>query len=135
MRPPGVADALQQQHEQQRQQQQHQSCDIRPCMKPCVESGEEHEDEYKDEDENKDGQINVNEGDEEESEEARPGISRRPPPSPSPKELRIHRLTHYPFRSWCPACVAGRAKSWPHQRQQEDEEGGGVPSVSFDYCF
>ena len=138
MRPPGVAGALRQ---RQHLQQQHQRYDIRPCMEPSAESGEGHQDEYKDvtettdENEKSDGQINVNEGDEEESEEARQGISRKPPVSPSPEELRIHRLTHYPFRSWCPACVAGRAKSWPHQRQQEDDDGGGVPSVSFDYCF
>ena len=148
MRPLEVAGALRQRQEQQRQrqhlQQQHQRFDIRPCMEPSAELGERHQEEYKDVtetaettevNEKTDGQINVNEGDEEESEEARRGISRKPPVSPSPEELRIHRLTHYPFRSWCPACVAGRAKSWPHQRRQEDDDEDGVPSVSFDYCF
>ena len=99
----------------------------------------EGEDECKDDEDY--GEVNMNEGDEEqdqeESEEARQVVSRRPPGSPTPEELRVHRLTHYPFRSWCPACVAGRAKSWPHQRRKEEEEEaeGGVPNVSFDYCF
>ena len=125
MRPSGVANAA---HKQQR-------CDVRPCMKPGAETSEEHDEEYKDDGEDEEGQVNMNEGDEEASEEARQGVSRKPPSSPTAEELRIHRLTHYPFRSWCPACVAGRAKSWPHLRQGDDEEEGGVPSVSFDYCF
>ena len=38
--------------------------------------------------------------------------------------MRVHRLTHNPFRSRCPQCVAGRAKSWPHFRQEVDDDGG-----------
>ena len=47
----------------------------------------------------------------EEGEEAREGKTRALPKGPSAEQMRIHRLTHYPFRSWCPQCVAGRAKS------------------------
>ena len=56
------------------------------------------------------------------------------PRAPSAEQMRVHRLTHYPFRSWCPQCVAGRAKSWPHFRQEVDDDGG-VPTICFDYCF
>ena len=127
MRPLGAASAVRGEHRG----------DVRPCVKPFEEKVEEHEEEAKDDEEkknwpNKNGQVNMNEGDEGESEEARQGVSRKPPPSPTAEELRIHRLTHYPFRSWCPACVAGRAKSWPHRRQESDEGIEGVPSVSFD---
>ena len=70
----------------------------------------------------------------EEGEEAREGKTRALPKGPSAEQMRIHRLTHYPFRSWCPQCVAGRAKSWPHFRQEVDEVGE-VPTICFDYCF
>ena len=70
----------------------------------------------------------------EEGEEAREGKTRALPKGPSAEQMRIHRLTHYPFRSWCPQCVAGRAKSWPHFRQEVDEVGE-VPTTCFDYCF
>ena len=36
------------------------------------------------------------------------------------------------FRSWCPQCVAGRAKSWPQFRQEEGDDGG-VQAICF-YC-
>ena len=47
--------------------------------------------------------------------------------------MRVHRLTHYPLRRWCPRCVAGRAKSWPHFRQEVSDDGG-VPNICFDHC-
>ena len=70
----------------------------------------------------------------EEGEEAREGKTRALPKGPSAEQVRIHRLTHYPFRSWCPLCVAGRAKSWPHFKQEVDEVGE-EPTKCFDYCF
>ena len=48
--------------------------------------------------------------------------------------MRVHRLAHYPFRSWCHQCVAGGAKSWPHFRQEVSDDGG-APTICFDYCF
>ena len=36
--------------------------------------------------------------------------TRRIPHGPSAEEIRLHRITHCPYRSWCPKCVAGRAK-------------------------
>eukprot|EP00973_Karenia_brevis_P086851 12045803-Karenia_brevis.AAC.1 len=29
----------------------------------------------------------------------------RTPKSPTPEEYRHHRLTHIPYRDWCPHCV------------------------------
>ena len=70
----------------------------------------------------------------EEVEEAREGKTRTLPKGPAAEQIRVHRLTHCPFRSWYPQCVAGRAKSWPHFRQEVDDDGG-VPTICFDYCF
>ena len=66
--------------------------------------------------------------------EARPIKSRGLPKGPSEEEKRAHRVTHYPFRSWCPVCVAGRAKNYPHLRGNPKEERE-FPEISFDYCF
>ena len=63
-----------------------------------------------------------------------PVFSRAMPKGPSEEERRRHRVTHYPFRSWCPECVAGRAKSYPHKRREESSDSG-YPEISFDYCF
>jgi hypothetical protein len=66
-------------------------------------------------------------------EEGREVRNRRPARGPTAEELRVHRLTHWPFRSWCPDCVAGRAKDWGHpQREKKERE---VPTVHLDYCF
>ena len=74
------------------------------------------------------------EDDEVEDEERRPVFVRNLPKGPSEEEMRKHRATHYPFRSWCPWCVAGRAKNWPHRRAQSSEEGE-FPEICFDYAF
>ena len=42
--------------------------------------------------------------------EAREGKTRALPKGPSEEQMRVHWLTHYPFRNWCPQCVAGRAE-------------------------
>ncbi len=52
---------------------------------------------------------------------------------PSDKEVEDHERTHLPFRSWCPHCVMGRAKSHPHWKQ--DKEKTGVPVISLDYYY
>ena len=61
-----------------------------------------------------------------------------PRPLPSPKlpsqsEVEFHNLTHVPYRSWCPFCVAARRKNDAHRSQDgEDRE---VPLLCSDYCF
>ena len=49
-----------------------------------------------------------------EQEEARKPMIRRAPREPTKQEIDDHDATHLPFRSWCPMCVAGKAKHWPH---------------------
>ena len=44
---------------------------------------------------------------EKESEEAKPPEVLRDPGAPTPREIEEHNVTHMPFRSWCPHCVAG----------------------------
>ena len=47
----------------------------------------------------------------EEGEEAREGKTRALQRGHSAEPMRIYWLTHFPFESWYPQCVAGRAKS------------------------
>ena len=70
----------------------------------------------------------------EEEYEARPAKKMRDPGAPTEEEIQAHNITHMPFRAWCPACVAGKAKGRPH-RQGEEEEKKGVPQIVFDYGF
>ena len=93
----------------------------------------EDEDEEEVEDSREDGLFGQEE-EIEEVEEAREGKTRALPKGPSEEQMRVHRRTHYPLRSWCAQCVAGRAKSWPHFRQEVSDDGG-VPTICFDYCF
>ena len=37
------------------------------------------------------------------------------------EEWKSHRLTHLPYRSWCPECVAGKAVDDAHRRRHEVE--------------
>ena len=60
-------------------------------------------------DDNAEGEISEQDGTE--SPEIK---ARRIPKGPSKEEKRLHDLTHVPFRSWCPKCVAGRACRGPH---------------------
>ena len=59
--------------------------------------------------------------------------SRPMPKGPTGEERRKHRLTHYPFRSWCPVCVAGKSKDFPHRRREEEQRE--FPELSLDYAF
>jgi hypothetical protein len=68
--------------------------------------------------------------------EARRPVSRRAPVAPTAKEIAEHDLVHLPFRSWCPCCVAGKAKHWPHFKKSQEEKGEDrVPSIHMDYWF
>ena len=53
---------------------------------------------------------------------------------PSEWEQSQHRLTHLPFKSWCPSCLAHRARSDKHERSGESHSGP-VPTISFDFFF
>ncbi len=67
---------------------------------------------------------------EEEGQEAK---VRREEELPSKEEVRKHMATHVPFRSWCPFCVAGKAKNNQHRKQEKEDER--IPTVSVDYMY
>ena len=70
-------------------------------------------------------------------EEGEEAVRLRTLPSPTPpsrQEMLEHNLTHWPFRSWCKHCVAGKAKANRHSPSGGLAESE-VPVVSFDYMF
>ena len=56
------------------------------------------------------------------------------PTPPSRQEMLEHNLTHWPFRSWCKHCVAGKAKASGH-RSTGNTSASEVPIISMDYAF
>eukprot|EP00973_Karenia_brevis_P032584 4498003-Karenia_brevis.AAC.1 len=56
-------------------------------------------------------------GDEEGSEEARVPRTATTPKDPTPEEYRAHRITHLPYRAWCPHCVRAKKRNNPHTRR------------------
>jgi len=52
---------------------------------------------------------------------------------PTKAEVEDHRLTHLPFRSWCPFCVKGRGVESGHYRAERDKDA--IGEVHLDYCF
>eukprot|EP00971_Amphidinium_carterae_P227707 4516668-Amphidinium_carterae.1 len=40
----------------------------------------------------------------------------RQPPQPTKKEQEEHRLTHMPYKSWCPICVKAKGQPTHHRR-------------------
>ena len=72
------------------------------------------------------------EADEGEEEGAVPRRVLPDPGQPTQSQLEDHRIDHYPFRSWCPGCVAGRATGEQHRARKGDRA---VPVVSFDDMF
>ena len=74
---------------------------------------------------------------EELEEEAEPKRLAPSPTLPSAAEIEDHRTTHFPYRSWCPHCVAGRALGerrgaqpldWQYKRHL-------ISIVSMDYFY
>lgn len=56
----------------------------------------------------------------------------RIPTTPSETERRDHKLTHVPFRAWCPHCVAGKAKDPAHCSLARSHDG--LPKAFLD-CY
>ena len=54
------------------------------------------------------------------------------PLMPRDAEVREHKLTHLPFRSWCRHCVRGRGKEMPHFKTKDER---GVPEFHLDFAF
>eukprot|EP00973_Karenia_brevis_P032750 4520451-Karenia_brevis.AAC.1 len=78
-------------------------------------------------------EVEVVEEDFEEAKSARPVNT---PKTPTPEEYRIHRLTHLPYRSWCPHCVRGKKRNPSHRTtHKEGDNKRGIPVISMDYTF
>ena len=92
--------------------------------------GEQHgEPEHQDSDEGSDPDLD-------EPPEAADAGRRRVDPLPSVEEQRLHRVTHMPYRSWCPHCVAAAANDHPHRRVPRPEAVRlPVPEVHWDFFF
>ena len=59
----------------------------------------------------------------------------RSPKEPTKQEILEHSVTHVPYRSWCPHCVAAAAKSTPHRKSDEGNDEKCVPCLHADYWF
>ena len=55
------------------------------------------------------------------------------PTLPSKKKVDFRNLTHIPYRSWCPFCVAARRKNDAHKSSTGEKRT--VPLLCADYCF
>ena len=64
----------------------------------------------------------------------KPGVARGlpSPNEPTDEERAEHNLTHWPFRIWCPYCVAGKRHNSPHCRVPTPRK---IPLLSADYGF
>jgi len=60
-------------------------------------------------------------------------VVRRPPAAPTQEEIRAHEVAHEPYRSWCPACVAGRGRAEYHWRKDRSQDS--IPSFGVDYGY
>ena len=56
----------------------------------------------------------------------------RSPPTPTQQEIDEHRVSHLPYRSWCPECVEAFGRERGHRRQEESRS---IPLVSCDYMY
>ena len=71
-------------------------------------------------------------GEEEGSEERKINV-KIPVVTPSKEEVRRHRLTHCPCRSWCEECVCGAANMEAHRARSEPLIS--IPEIHSDYAF
>ena len=52
---------------------------------------------------------------------------------PTQEDIDEHNLDHAQFRSWCPHCIKGRAKSYPHLTKKNKDRDN--PIINIDYAF
>ena len=71
----------------------------------------------------------------EEGEEAREVRAPPIPETPSREQVLLHRLTHRPFRSWCPHCVRGKGRADQHRRSRQKDDNPDIPKLASDYFF
>ena len=53
------------------------------------------------------------------------------PGQPTAEQLELHRLTHWPYRSWCKWCVMGRGRGAPHTASSSCT----IAIIGLDYFF
>ena len=56
------------------------------------------------------------------------------PKVPTAAEIMAHNITHLPYRSWCPHCVAARRPNSHHARSKTEDRKAS-PLLVADYCF
>ena len=64
------------------------------------------------------------------------GVQRCELPSPympTISEVRQHKMTHLPYRSWCDECVEAFAREWPHLHR-EHPNGRTIAVIHMDYA-
>ena len=71
----------------------------------------------------------------EEGEEARAVHAPPIPDTPSKEQVRQHRLTHRPFRSWCPHCIRGKGRSDQHRQSSQKDLHTEIPKIASDYFY
>ena len=54
------------------------------------------------------------------------------PVNPTAAEVDLHNLTHIPYRSWCPHCIACRKPNTPNFSSRSEKN---IPLLVADYCF
>ena len=59
----------------------------------------------------------------------------RSPGNPTVQEREDHELTHWPYRSWCEACVKARATGQQHRTMKGEYAESTVARVLMDYGF
>ena len=68
-----------------------------------------------------------------EAEEAEPLRIAPSPKQPTSAEVELHRITHWPYRSWCEECVKGRGLG--EQRGRHVGRAHSIPIVGLDYSY
>ena len=68
--------------------------------------------------------------------EIRVPLTVKSPASPTADEVQTHNLTHNPYQSWCPVCVAAQGKEDAHRRDGNNEDAeGALKTIGIDYGF
>ena len=62
------------------------------------------------------------------------GVPMPAPIVPKKAKIEIHNLTHLPYRSWCPHCVAARRPN-SHHRKSSRSSRRTMPLVIADYAY
>ena len=55
-------------------------------------------------------------------------------PEPSADEIARHNLKHFPYRAWCPHCLACRRPNTQHRRSRRSSNRN-LPTFCADCCF